>query len=149
MSNSELIFQTTRLLEHPCEEVFAAFSDPNRLKMWWGPNGFSNAFEVFDFQQGGEWKFTMIGPDGSQYQNHSRFALINPTKEITIEHLNAPHFTLNIQCLPHGTKTQLIWTQTFEELETAQALKAMVTQANEENLDRLTKILTHQNGSTK
>ena len=30
-------------------DVFAAFSEANRLAAWWGPDGFTNTFEQFEF----------------------------------------------------------------------------------------------------
>lgn len=42
--------------------VFEAFSDPQRLGQWWGPNGFTTTTHQFDFRPGGEWRFTMHGP---------------------------------------------------------------------------------------
>lgn len=38
--------------------------------------------------------------------------------------------------------THLIWGQEFDDAETAQAVKAIVGTANEQNLDRLTRALS-------
>ena len=45
------------------EQVFNAWTDPNRLKNWWGPKGFTNTFHEFDLRPGGKWSFIMHGPD--------------------------------------------------------------------------------------
>ncbi len=66
-------FRTSRQLPAKPDVVYAAFSEPSRLAKWWGPNGFSNIFQLFEFKQGGNWKFTMIGPDGKTYPNECVF----------------------------------------------------------------------------
>ena len=64
-------FTTSRQLAAIPSAVFAAINDPVRLARWWGPAGFSNRFDVFEFQAGGKWFFTMIGPDGKVYPNEA------------------------------------------------------------------------------
>lgn len=61
---------TTRLIEAPRELVFDAFTDPDHLARWWGPDGFSITTSAFDMKPGGAWRFVMHGPDGRDYQNH-------------------------------------------------------------------------------
>ena len=58
-----------RVIDAPRRKVFKAFADPTHLARWWGPKGFRNTFEEFDFRPGGTWRFTMHGPDGVDYQN--------------------------------------------------------------------------------
>ncbi len=60
---------TSREIPASVEHVFAAFSDPARLARWWGPAGFTNTFDVCEFKPGGQWSFTMHGPDGANYPN--------------------------------------------------------------------------------
>ena len=64
---------STRLIDAPRERVIAAFSDPEQLAKWWGPNGFTNTIKKFDFREGGDWHLTMHGPDGTDYRNESVF----------------------------------------------------------------------------
>jgi uncharacterized protein YndB with AHSA1/START domain len=54
-----------RVIDAPRRKVFKAFADPTHLARWWGPKGFRNTFEEFDFRPGGTWRFTMHGPDGT------------------------------------------------------------------------------------
>ena len=41
---------TERLLSANPSRVFAAFEQPELLAQWWGPAGFTNTFEHFDFK---------------------------------------------------------------------------------------------------
>jgi uncharacterized protein YndB with AHSA1/START domain len=59
----------SRVLDAPRELVFKAFTDPQHLAAWWGPDGFSLTTHSFDFRVGGVWRFVMHGPDGRDYQN--------------------------------------------------------------------------------
>ena len=58
--------------------VFDCIRDPARLARWWGPDGFTNRFERFEFAPGGAWDFEMIGPDGHVYPNRAQFAAVEP-----------------------------------------------------------------------
>lgn len=131
-------FKTTREIPAPPAHVFAAIADPARLARWWGPNGFTNRFEVFEFKPGGPWKFAMIGPDGRTYPNESVFTTIDWDRRVVIEHVSAPKFVLTIALEATATGTRVDWEQVFEDPEVAKAVRAIVEPANEQNLDRLT-----------
>ena len=130
-------FSTTRHLAASPAAIFAAIQAPDRLAKWWGPNGFSNRFEVFEFQAGGRWIFSMIGPDGTSYPNESVFTSIGPDNHVVIEHVCAPHFQLTITLEPSATGTWVRWEQVFADASVAQAIRHIVEPANEQNLDRL------------
>lgn len=136
------IFHTTRPLPYPPAAVYAAFAAPEVLATWWGPDGFSNTFEVFDFQPGGRWQFVMHAPDGSHYPNQSRFEALEPGERIVIRHVNAPQFTLTVRLdVAADGGCRLDWTQVFDDARVAQAVRHIVEPANEQNLDRLTRAL--------
>lgn len=69
---------TTRVFPAPRAVVFAAWTDPDQLRQWWGPRGFSNTFHVCEMRPGGLWSYTMHGPDGKDYPNEARFVEITP-----------------------------------------------------------------------
>src|SRR5688500_8680230 len=39
---------TTRIFSYPRQLVWNAWTNPDHLKNWWGPNGFTNTFHQFD-----------------------------------------------------------------------------------------------------
>lgn len=130
-------FTTTRHFTAPPATLFAAFATPERLARWWGPKGFTNRFHSFDFQLGGEWRFDMIGPDGTVYPNEARFDTIDPDRCVVIQHTCQPLFTLTITLDATDTGTLLHWQQVFADAAVAKAVAHIVEPANEENLDRL------------
>ncbi len=137
MSDDDLTFTNRRLIIASPEEILATFRDPDRLARWWGPSGFTNTFHTFDFHPGGEWTFTMHGPNGGDYANHCRFDRIGP-EGVQLTHLGSFHvFTLVISLEPAGGETQLTWRQTFEDPAEFARLKPVLSKFNEENLDRL------------
>jgi uncharacterized protein YndB with AHSA1/START domain len=129
-------FKTSRSFSAPAEAVFAAYSSPERLARWWGPDGFSNTFERFEFRSGGLWRFTMHGPDHADYENLMSFEAIEPDRKIIVRHLSQPNFTLSIGLEPTAAGTTVTWEQVFDDAEVAASVKHIVEPANEQNLSR-------------
>jgi uncharacterized protein YndB with AHSA1/START domain len=66
-TDREVVF--SRTLQAPCANVWRAWTDPKRLEKWFGPDGFTLTTHEMNFKQDGFWKFTMHGPDGTDYKN--------------------------------------------------------------------------------
>lgn len=130
-------FNTSREITASVEDVFAAFSDPERLAIWWGPDGFTNAFNVFEFKNGGRWSNTMHSPNGGSPQNESIFELIESPRKIVIRHLSLPLYRLTIELTPSAAGTSVSWSQEFDDAEVASRIEKIIVPANEQNLDRL------------
>jgi uncharacterized protein YndB with AHSA1/START domain len=73
--------RTSRTLPFSAKDIYGAFASANLLASWWGPEGFSNTFEIFEFVTGGRWKFVMHGPDGKNYSNESTFEELVPNSK--------------------------------------------------------------------
>jgi uncharacterized protein YndB with AHSA1/START domain len=131
-------FSHSRLIDATPQQVFDAIVQPERLARWWGPEGFSSTFHEFDLRPGGSWRFTMRGPDGTEYPNANRFTVVEPGRRVEVEHLSDDHhFVLVIALLEQGGQTLVTWEQTFDTVEHKQAIAQWVEPANEQNLDRL------------
>jgi uncharacterized protein YndB with AHSA1/START domain len=129
---------TQRILAAPREKVFGAFSDPQVLAGWWGPQGFTNTFHAFDFRPGGIWRFTMHGPDGAAYAMDHRFPEIVLPERIVMRHLQPGHdFTLIVTLADRGGDTEINWRMLFDDPAEAERVRPYVVPANEQNLDRL------------
>jgi len=139
MNNSE--HQSTRLLPWPRARVFQAHADPALLTQWWGPNGFTSTFHQFDFRTGGRWHFTFHGPDGRNYDNEWVFREIVENEHIDFDHLSAPRFRLLINLSDEASQTRVHWQATFENAEVLAGIRHIITPANEQNFDRLEKVL--------
>lgn len=91
-----VVFSTKRVLTYSPAAVYAAFAEADRLARWWGPRGFTNSVELFEFRAGGRWKFVMHGPDGGHHQNASVFRELVVGSRVVIEHVSPPQFTLTV-----------------------------------------------------
>jgi uncharacterized protein YndB with AHSA1/START domain len=134
-------FHTERTLPFSPQAVYHAFASAEVLATWWGPDGFTNEFETFEFKEGGRWTFVMVGPDGARYPNQNVFTELEPASRVVIRHDCQPFFTLTVRLSAAQTGTHVVWEQVFDDAHIAQAVKAIVEPANEQNLDRLTRAL--------
>jgi uncharacterized protein YndB with AHSA1/START domain len=58
----------TRLIDAPVEQVWQAWTDPELVKQWWGPDYFTCPFARIDFRVGGTSLVCMSSPQfGDQY----------------------------------------------------------------------------------
>ena len=138
------VASTERVLPFSPRRVFAAFERADCLARWWGPNGFRNTFEQFEFAPAGRWVFVMHGPNGTDYPNESVFREVEPDTRIVIEHVSQPRYTLTVSLTDRGGNTHLAWVQEFESETAAQRLRHIVEPANEQNLDRLQSLLASE-----
>jgi hypothetical protein len=130
-------FNTSREIAATPDEIFAAFSDAVRLARWWGPNGFTNTFNIFEFKPGGRWSNTMHSPNGGSPLNESIFEVIQPPHKIVIRHLSLPLYRLTVEILPSKNGSTVSWSQEFDDAEVARRIEKVVGPANEQNLDWL------------
>lgn len=56
----------TRIFDAPREVVWKAWTDPERLKRWWGPKGWTSPVCKIDLRVGGEWLSLMRSPEGQE-----------------------------------------------------------------------------------
>jgi uncharacterized protein YndB with AHSA1/START domain len=144
---SDATFRTARVIPHEPALVFAAFARRDLLARWWGPNGFTNTFDTFEFRPGGRWTFVMHGPDGSHHRNESVFLTVQAPSSVVVQHVSAPRFVLTVTLAPHDQGTALTWVQVFEDAGVAARVRHIVEPANEENLDRLMAVLATPGGT--
>jgi uncharacterized protein YndB with AHSA1/START domain len=131
-----------RVFNHSPETLFDAFADPEALQQWWGPAGFTNSFQTFDFRPGGAWRHAMHAPDGSTFDNDSEFIEISRPRRIAFLHKGPMHvFTLTMDFTPHGAQTELVWTMESKNLGENKQMIGFIEAANQQNFDRLGALL--------
>lgn len=89
-SNRELI--QTRLFNAPRELVFEVWTNPKHVKLWWGPDGFTNTIHEMNVSPGGIWRFTMHGPDGRDYPNKIIFIEVVKPERLVYKHSGEEDF---------------------------------------------------------
>jgi uncharacterized protein YndB with AHSA1/START domain len=144
-ANREII--QTRTYDAPRELVYQAFTDPQHVPHWYGPNGFTITMHEMDVREGGKWRFIMHGPDGTDWDN-----LITYTKIVKPERLeylhgasdeDPAHFNVIVTFEQKGNQTLLTMTSLFP---TAEARAAVVSfgaiELGQQTLARLAEHLT-------
>ena len=136
ISDREVV--NSRLFPAPRDQVFLAFRDPEQLKLWWGPNGFTNTFDTFELRPGGAWKYVMHGPDGTDYRNESNFLEVVEGERIVLFHRLPMHrFRMAMTYEDANGGTLVTWKMHFETVEECEKVRPWVEAGNEQNFDRL------------
>jgi uncharacterized protein YndB with AHSA1/START domain len=107
----------SRTLEAPVDIVWEAWTKPEHLANWWGPDGFTNTITEMDVTPGGEFNLVMHGPDGTDYKNKSVFTEVIPFKKIAYEHVSTPKFLATVTFEEQGEQTLINWHMLFESAE--------------------------------
>lgn len=129
---------TVRQFNVPPADLFAAFSQAAALQSWWGPAGFTNIFDEFDFRPGGAWRFRMIGPDAREHSNESYFVEIVAPERIVFHHRGPPHeYWATFQFARQEGGTLLTWRMLHVSSTDCARLRPLIQPANEQNMDRL------------
>ena len=76
----------SRVVAAPRELVFKAWTDPQHLPVWFGPEGFKVETQEIDIRVGGRWRFVFTGPDGARWTNRMVFLKIEPPRLLEVEH---------------------------------------------------------------
>lgn len=63
----ELEVRFTRLIDAPRSRVYEAFTRPELLRQWWGPDGFNVPEAETDPRPGGRYRIVMQAADGTLY----------------------------------------------------------------------------------
>lgn len=130
MSDRTMVIE--RIIAAPVAAVWAAWTDPDALPVWWGPDGFSCRTTRIDLRDGGEWVFDMIGPDGTVFPNHHkdiRHRLMEQIDYTLLWGENGPkHADASTRFEDLGDRTKVTLSMTFvtaEEYETAKGFGAV------------------------
>ncbi len=111
----------TRHIPAPVVQVWAAWTDPDRLQKWWGPRGFTCRTHEIDLRDGGLWRFDMIAPDGTVYANRHRYRQITPMTHIDYavddDGKGETAFEASVRLEPRDDGTQLTLTMVMESPE--------------------------------
>ncbi len=80
--SNELSLEIERVLPAAPSVVFTAFSDPNELAKWWGPQGFTIPRLEFDPRVGGTYRIEMQPPEGDAFHLIGEFRDVDPPRRL-------------------------------------------------------------------
>jgi uncharacterized protein YndB with AHSA1/START domain len=71
--SDELVLEIERVLPAAPEAVFTAFTDPDELAKWWGPEGFTIPTLEFEARVGESYRIEMQPPEGDPFHLTGEF----------------------------------------------------------------------------
>lgn len=120
------------------ELAFRAWTEPEHLKNWWGPAGFTNTFHEFDLRVGGKWTFTMHGPEKGNYENACEFTIIDKPVHLRWKRYSKPLFQVDVTFEKvDDNRTHIVFRQIFDSVEECSKIKKYTEGKNDENFDKL------------
>jgi uncharacterized protein YndB with AHSA1/START domain len=135
----------TRIFDAPAHLVYKAFTDPELLKRWYGPHGWSLTVCEVDLRVDGPWRFVLQGPDGRSMGMGGTYREIVPGKRTV--HTEAfddyPGDSVVTTILTeHDGKTTLTATARYESKEVRDAvIESGMEHGAAETYDRLAELL--------
>lgn len=79
---SDREIQFSRVFEWPRELLFEAWTKPEHVRNWWGCSHANLTVCEIDFRPGGEWRFVMQMPDGSEHPFKGVYREIVPQERL-------------------------------------------------------------------
>jgi uncharacterized protein YndB with AHSA1/START domain len=117
-NTAEREISSTRIFDAPRSLVWTVWTDSDHIAHWFGPNGFTTTTRVFEFRPGGQWLFTLHGPDGTDYRNEVTYTEIIEPELIRYDHGPSPVFDVTIRFEDEDiTKTKLTMQMLFPTKE--------------------------------
>lgn len=75
-------FVLSRLFDAPRALLWQCFTEPERMKQWWGPKGFKVLHSKMDLRVGGTYHYGMQAPDGKAMWGKFTFREIVPQQKL-------------------------------------------------------------------
>lgn len=95
-------FQATR------ELIWKAWTEPQHVAQWWGPDGFTTTIHEMDVRPGGTWRFIMHGW-GQDFENKIDFDEVVPFERLAYRHgdWEKEHFKVEVRFEDLGAATRV------------------------------------------
>ena len=85
-SNKSNEIRIIRVYDAPVQAVWDAWTDPEQVAQWWGPRGFTITTHSKDLRVGGTWRYTMHGPDGTDFPNTTKYFEVEKHARLVYDH---------------------------------------------------------------
>lgn len=128
-ARSETNLTLTREFNFPRDLVWTAWTEPEHIAQWFGPEGFATRVEEYDLKSGGRFKYVMIGPDGKEYPGVSVFKEVSPKDRIVAVDDFGDSYKAENPDVPSSMEV----TETFEELGKRTKVKISIEHASAED----------------
>ncbi len=123
----------TRVFDAPVKAVWEAWTDDAQAAQWWGPRGFTITTHSKDLRPGGHWKYTMHGPDGTDFPNATKYYEVEKYSRLVYDHGGredrAPLFRVTVDFTELKGKTKLEMCMTLATVEAAESTRIFIKKA--------------------
>lgn len=136
----------TRIYDAPVKAVWDAWTDPKQVALWWGPRGFTLTTHSKELKPGGQWRYTMHGPDGTDYPNITTYYEVEKYSRLVYDHGGNEerkalfHVTVDFTDLKGQTKMEMTMALATPE-EAEQTKKFIKAAGGNSTWDRLAEYL--------
>jgi uncharacterized protein YndB with AHSA1/START domain len=134
----------TRVFDAPRELVWKLWTEPEHIRKWWGPKGFTLPGCEMDFRSGGRYRFVMRGPDGQDAPFHGVYREIVRNERIVftaiLDNLPGHELLTTVTFADEAGKTKLTVRQTTPPGEAGRGQN----QGWSETLERLADLLAEK-----
>lgn len=135
-----------RMYDAPVQAVWDAWTDPAQVAQWWGPRGFTLTTHSKDLRVGGTWRYTMHGPDGTDFPNKTTYHHVEPLRKLVYDHGatddTPPLFRVTVLFDEADGKTRMDMTMALADAEAAKQTRHFIKLAGGDSTwDRLAEYL--------
>ena len=127
-TSPDIALRITRTIQAPREKVFQAWTDPEKLIKWWGPEGCSCHTAEVDLREGGGYRIQMSVPDGGEHFTHGEYREVRPPEKLVftwiwekVAEMEGVETLMTLEFMEKGEATEIILTH--ERFPTAQDRK--------------------------
>ena len=107
----------SRTFNAPRDLVWKCFTDPERMKEWWGPKGFKVIASKMDLRPGGSYHYGLQSPDGqSVWGKFAYREIVPPEKLVLINSFSDEKGGTTRHPWNESWPLQMLSTFTFEDL---------------------------------
>lgn len=165
--NDERGIVIERVFDAPSKAVWRAWTDPEFIKQWWGPEGFTAPNIKVDLNVGGKYIFTMHGPKDSEWDKDiysaGIYLEIVPYKKLVVTDYFSDEFGEMLEPADYGmdpeftkesvvtvlfeetqadrTKLSIIYPETKKKEQMDAMLKSGMKEGWNSSLDKLARVL--------
>ncbi len=137
-SDREMVF--TRVVAAPRDLVWAAWTDPEQVIIWWGPKGFTNTTHQMEVKPGGTWRYTMHGPDGVDWPNLITYHVVKAPARLEYDHgddAKPKWFHVVVDFVAEGARTKIVTHMSFDRAEDCENAKKYGVEGHSTSMDKL------------
>ena len=108
----------TRQFDAPIDQVFDAWTNPEVIALWFGPEGFKVINKHIDLNVGGKYQIEIMSPNNERIKHYGKYVEITPSTKLVFTWIlenqacegskgQSANTLVNISLFSRGEKTEL------------------------------------------